>query len=299
MAAKIISVSNMKGGVGKTTISVALAHAFAKGAGGQRGAKVLVLDLDAQANASFWLCGHAALTESIDKGHTIDAFLEDAIVFGRPAVLKQHIRPAKTLQDRLFVIPSSPHLRIVERELIVFLSRRQRNLLEVERVVSDLLEQHLTELRAAYDVIIFDTAPGISALTESALRASDVVIVPTVPDFISNLGLLSFCRSVAWSHNDVANAVKRTPWVVANKVKPTKHHQLMLQQMRAEASAADSEFKMFRTEAPNSARIEETASDLDAGGLLELSAEDARTFDALAAEVLSVATRGLEGASAA
>jgi cellulose biosynthesis protein BcsQ len=295
MTAKIISVSNMKGGVGKTTISVALAQAMAKG----RGAKVLVVDLDAQANASFWLCGHHALTEAIEQGKTIDAFLEDSIVFGRPATLREMVRPAKALPDHLFVAPSSPNLRIVERELIVFLSRRQRNLLEVERVVSDLLEQQLAELRSTYDVIIFDTAPGISALTEAALRASHIVMIPTVPDFISNLGLLSFCRSVSWSHNDVANAAKRTPWVVANKVRTTRHHQSMLKQMRAEAGVSESEFKMFRTEVPNSARIEETASDLDADGVLALSAEEAVLFSALAAEVLDAASESLAGASAA
>lgn len=299
MTAKIISVSNMKGGVGKTTISVALAQAMAKGGFGPRPLKVLVVDLDAQANASFWLCGHEALTGAIDAGKTIDSFLEDSIVFGRPAALRDTIRPAKALQDNLFVAPSSPNLRIVERELIVFLSRRQRNLLEVERVVSDLLEQQLAELRAAYDVIIFDTAPGISALTEAALRASHVVMIPTVPDFISNLGLLSFCRSVSWSHNDVANAAKRTPWVVANKVRTTRHHQLMLKQMRTEAAAAESEFKMFRTEVPNSARIEETASDLDADGPLALSPEEGALFAALAAEVLGVAADGMAASSAA
>lgn len=294
MAARVISVSNMKGGVGKTTVSVALAHAFAA-----RGDKVLVVDLDAQANASFWLCGHEALTDAMDQAKTIDAYLEDAVVFGKPATLAQHVRPAKVLGERLFVIPSSPNLRIVERELIVFLSRRQRNLLEVERVVSDLLDQQMAEWRAGYDAIIFDTAPGISALTESALRASDIVIVPTVPDFISNLGLLSFCRSVSWSHNDVANAAKRTPWVLANKVKSSRHHQKMLQQMREESARPDSEFSMFRTEAPNSAAIEESASDLDAESGLGLSPADAAVFAALAAEITALTPQGVKGVSAA
>lgn len=298
MSARIISVSNMKGGVGKTTVSVALAHAFAQGAGGVRG-KVLVVDLDAQANASFWLCGHEALTVAMDQNKTIDAFLEDAIVFGKNVSLKDHIRPAKAHGDRLFVAPSSPNLRLVERELIVYLSRRQRNLLEVERVVGELLEQQLAEWRAQYDVIIFDTAPGISALTESALRASDVVIVPTVPDFISNLGLLSFCRSVSWSNGDVANATKRTPWVVANKVKTTRHHQKMLVQMREESARPDTEFSMFRTEVPNSTQVEEAAIDLDAGGLLALSKQDAAIFSALAVEVLAAAEESVAGASAA
>lgn len=294
MAARVISVANMKGGVGKTTVLVALAHAFAA-----RGERVLVVDLDAQANASFWLLGHEALTSAIDASKTIDAYLEEAVVFGRHAALTDHVRAAKVLGDTLFVVPSSPNLRLVERELIVFLSRRQRNLLEVERVVSELLDQQMAEWRRAYDVILFDTAPGISALTESALRASDIVIVPTVPDFISNLGLLSFCRSVSWSHNDVANASKRTPWVLANKVKTTRHHQKMLQQMREEAARADSEFSMFRTEAANSAAIEEAAADLDSEAGLGLSASDGAIFAALAAEITALTPISAKGASAA
>lgn len=284
MSAKIISVANMKGGVGKTTLSVAIAQSLAK-AGGD---KVLVVDLDAQANASFWLSGQAKLGEQIEQGKTIDTFLEDAVVFGKSPTLQEIIRPAKALSDRLFVAASSPNLRLVERELIVFLSRRHRNLMEVERVVSDLLEQQLKALRNAYDVIIFDTAPGISALTEAALRLSHLIIVPTVPDYVSNLGLLSFCRSVAWSSNEIATASRRLPWVVANKVRQTKHHQLMLQQMRAEAGA---EFNMVKTEIPSSPKIDEIASGLDMDGKLAFDGAGAEVFATLASEVLELAAR--------
>lgn len=288
MSAKIISVANMKGGVGKTTLSVAVAQSLATGAGARKPAKVLLVDLDAQANASFWLAGQAALTEQIDQGKAIDVFLEDTIVFGKAPSMQDIIRPAKALSDRLFVAPSSPNLRLVERELIVFLSRRHRNLMEVERVVSDLLDQQLATLRKAYDVIIFDTAPGISALTEAALRLSDVVIVPTVPDYVSNLGLLSFCRSVAWSSNNAATATKRLPWVAANKVKQTKHHQLMLEQMRAEAGV---EFNMLTTEIPSSPAIDQIASDLDMDGKLAFDAAGAEVFAALASELVERAAR--------
>lgn len=288
MSAKIISVANMKGGVGKTTLSVAVAQSLAKGAGGRRPAKVLVVDLDAQANASFWLCGQALLTEQIEQGKALDGFLEDTVVFGKAPSLRDIVVPAKALSDKLFVAPSSPNLRLVERELIVFLSRRHRNLMEVERVVTDLLDQQLASLRSTYDVIIFDTAPGISALTEAALRLSDLIIIPTVPDYVSNLGLLSFCRSVAWSSNEIALASKRLPWVVANKVKQTKHHQLMLQQMRAEAGA---EFHMMKTEVPSSPQIDEIASGLDMDGELAFDGAGAAVFAALATEVVELAAR--------
>src|SRR5262249_54407717 len=159
-----------------------------KGLDGKPGVRLLLVDLDAQANASFWLCGDEELSELIEKGKTIDGFLEDTIIFGKDPPLKDYVHEtsiATGSDAKIFVIPSSPGLRIVEREMISFLSRRTRSLLEVERVVSELLVDQLEKLKADFDVIIFDSAPGISALTEAALRSSDLVIVPTVPDFIS------------------------------------------------------------------------------------------------------------------
>lgn len=283
MTAKVYSIANMKGGVGKTTVAVALAHEFTRG-----GANVLVIDLDAQANASFWLCGDENLTRLIEQGKTIEAFLEDAIVFGRQVSLKDYVHGVNAgASARLSVIPSSPELRIVEREIIVFLSRRRRNLLEVERVVTDLFDAQLQELRAMYDVIIFDSAPGISAMTEAALRSSEVIIVPTVPDFISNLGLEAFCKTVCWSKKNDAEPNKK-PWVVANMVNVSPHHQMMLREMRAEASTPDGGFHMFQVEIPDTPWIEEAAA-AASGAEGRFSLKDSELFAALAAEVRAAA----------
>ena len=149
----------------------------------------------------------------------------------------------------------------------------------------------LDTLRDAYDVIIFDTAPGISALTEAGLRLSDIVLVPTVPDYVSNLGLLSFCRTVSWSNNDLNNLVKRMPWVVANKVRQSRHHEAMLQQMRAASATGDREFNMLDTLIPSSTRIDEIASDLDMDGKLAFDSEGAEIFATLAEEVFDLAER--------
>jgi cellulose biosynthesis protein BcsQ len=279
MTAKVISVSNMKGGVGKTTIAVSLAREFAKRGAG---AKVLIVDLDAQANASFWVCGDEALTSLIERGKTIDAFLEDRIVFEKKAALKDYVYalPASGERGAISVIPSSPELRLVEREMIVFLSRRRRNLLEVERVVSELFDEQMAELVSAYDYIVFDSAPGISALTEAALRSSDVIVVPTVPDFISNLGLEAFCKTVCWSQKKGEQERKR-PWVVANMVKDSPHQQMMLREMRAEAETPEGGFNMFKIEIPSEPWIEEAAS---AGPTLPV--RDNTLFARLAEEVL-------------
>jgi cellulose biosynthesis protein BcsQ len=287
MTAKVISVANMKGGVGKTTVAVALTHEFAKGVDGAPGARVLLVDLDAQANASFWLCGDADLTELIERGKTVDAFLEDTIIFGKAPSLKDYVHELSFGSDgKVFVIPSSPGMRIVEREMISFLSRRTRSLLEVERVVSQLLVDQLEALKADYDVIIFDSAPGISALTEAALRASDVVVVPTVPDFISNLGLDAFCKSVWWSSQGAPEQPQKTPWVLANMVRGTSHHQGMLQAMREEAGAEDPAFRMFALEIPDMPWIEEATARVNGAGAHAFAADASGLFAKLAAEVV-------------
>jgi cellulose biosynthesis protein BcsQ len=289
MTNTVISVANMKGGVGKTTIAVGLAHTLAQTPSDTGGKRVLVVDLDAQANASFWLCGDASLTELIESGRTLDAYLEDAVVFNQEKALKDYLHavPCKG-PGTVSVIACSPELRLVEREMIFFLSERRGNLKQVEKTVSDLFTAELAKLKNAFDIILFDTAPGISALTEAALRASDIVVVPTIPDFISNLGLEAFCQTVWWANRDNLEA-HRAPWVIANRVKDHAHHASMLAEMRAEAGAEDAGFRMFEIEIPYSPAIEAAAgAGRDQGGEINALFDEhsSRLFRAFAGEVL-------------
>jgi cellulose biosynthesis protein BcsQ len=279
----------MKGGVGKTTITVGLALALAKPESDAAARKVLVVDLDAQANASFWLCGDEALTRLITSGRTLDAFLEDTVVFHHDRRLKDLVH-ASRCGANVSVIACSPELRLVEREMISLLSQRRGDLKQVEKTVSDLLIAQLNQLKDEFDIIIFDTAPGISALTEAALRASSLVVVPTIPDFISNLGLEAFCHAVWWAsrHNGEA---QRAPWVVANRVKDVAAHRSMLDAMRAEAAAEDAGFGMFRVQIPYSVSLEASSARAcesnDPGALFDAAA--AALFKALAGEVMEQA----------
>jgi chromosome partitioning protein len=203
MAGKLIAVANMKGGVGKTTTVVSLAEALAAD---NPNASVLVVDLDPQASASVCLAGDDLLAEMITKGRTLEDFLDLRLLARVPAKdapLAPRIREAVSRtthrgnQLRLSLLPCGPELRIVEREIIYSLNERKFNMRGIEGQTWRLFEQEFMPLGKTYDYVIFDCPPGISPLSEVAIRASDIVIVPTIPDFISVYGLNGFLR-VFW-----------------------------------------------------------------------------------------------------
>jgi len=93
MSARIITVVNMKGGVGKTTTVIALSETLAA----NDNASVLVIDLDAQASASYSIAGDQILSDLIQNDRTIDAYFEACLVHKQPIPfidLVQHATPA-------------------------------------------------------------------------------------------------------------------------------------------------------------------------------------------------------------
>jgi chromosome partitioning protein len=248
----VVTIANMKGGVGKTNTLLGLALSFALGVCGDSELRVLVIDMDAQSNASFWLCGDMVLSDLIEKGRTIDAFLEDTIVAGQELKLTDYVVGVAQSQSvrSLAIVPSSPGLRNVERELVQHLSKSNRNLEVIEGVVSSLFASHLAQLRPKHDIVLIDTGPGITALTQAAIRLSDLVIVPTVPDFISSLGLEAFCKTVMVEGAD-GSLVRQLPQVLVSRYRGDGQHTRILEELRKEAESEDRGFRLFRTIVPD------------------------------------------------
>ncbi len=159
--AKVISIVNQKGGVGKTTTACNMGAYLAR-----LGKFVLVVDLDPQGNASSGLGVRAA------EGETLSGLYE---VLSGTAEVMTTIRPTAT--KNLHVLPSTPNLAALPVEII--------NIENREFILNDLLNP----LRSNYDYIVIDCPPSLNLLTVNALVASDEVIVPVQCEYYALEGI--------------------------------------------------------------------------------------------------------------
>lgn len=261
MAAKIIAVANMKGGVGKTATVAMLAEALAAA----QNARVLVIDVDAQANASLVLAGDPLLTELIENRQTIDGFLDEYYLGEKRLELADCIRrgvsDVSQGADRLSVslLASSPELRLLEREIMVALTEKGLGLNAVVARLARLLENQLDKVARRFDYVIIDCAPGISAITEASLRIADLVIVPTIPDFLSTAGLQAFSNSV-WRGSRFGKPIAKEgvqPYVLITRKRETREHHRYANEMLNERYKQEPSFKIFKSQVPERTRIAE------------------------------------------
>ena len=177
--ARVITVANQKGGVGKTTTVMNLGAALVKA-----GKKVLLIDGDPQANLTSYL-GVSPGEPQYEYLHTLD----EVYLSKRPLDKENlHLFIAKT-ESGIDLIASDKALSGVEYYLF---TRSDREV---------VLARFLSTLRKNYDFIIIDTPPSLSLLTLNALCASDSILIPVQPEFFSLEGIVKIREAV----DDVKN----------------------------------------------------------------------------------------------
>ena len=159
--AKIIVVTNQKGGVGKTTTCAAFAGIFRS-----RGKTVLAIDMDPQGNLSFSLG-----TE--DRGYTIHDVMTGVCNI-RSAIKTTHI--CDVITSNILLSGSELELPVEHREFI--------------------LREILKTVRDEYDYIIIDTPPALSVLTINAYTTADDLIIPMTPEILSLQGIAQLRETI-------------------------------------------------------------------------------------------------------
>lgn len=163
--AKIIAITNQKGGVGKTTTSINLSAALAV-----LGCRILLLDLDPQSNAT----AGSGITKA-----DIHATISDLLTKSAP--INSAILPT---QNRYDIIPTTTDLTAVEIYLL------QQNLREQQ------LKQLLGQIQHNYDYILIDCPPTLNILTVNALVAAQSVLIPVQCEYYALEGLSSLLLTI-------------------------------------------------------------------------------------------------------
>lgn len=161
---RVLTVSNQKGGVGKTTTTVNLASALAR-----RGANVLVIDLDPQGNASTALgVAHRPEITSVYDVLLGDDTMHDAL-------------QQSTDHENLFCVPSTINLAGAEIELVSLVAREQR--------LRTALESFLQESERKFHYVFIDCPPSLGLLTVNAFVAAQEVLIPIQCEYYALEGL--------------------------------------------------------------------------------------------------------------
>lgn len=155
---KILTISNHKGGVGKTTSVASLGVALS-----QRGKSVLLVDLDAQRN----------LTDMIYPDYNGRGIFE--------ALTTRRDFPTLQISETLALCPSSLDMVGIEKALALLIGDNVREI--------TVLRSLLLPLREKYDYILLDCPPSLGVITKNALAAADGVIIPLTAEALPSKGL--------------------------------------------------------------------------------------------------------------
>lgn len=177
---KIITITNQKGGTGKTTISINLGVALA-----MRGKKVLLIDFDPQANLTYSFGIHK-------PKNTIVEVLQG----------KQAIQTILVNKEGLDIAPSSSLLSDLELSIVNKIGREQ------------LLKDRLKGL-TGYDYVFIDSPPSLSILTINALTASNEVLIPLQMEILSLQGVTQLLKTIDEVKNVLNKKLKISGIVVS------------------------------------------------------------------------------------
>jgi len=248
----VIAIANQKGGVGKTTTAINLSAALA-----MSDKKVLLIDLDPQANSSLTFIDHASIDHSIYE-MLIDSEVDGAD-FTKPTSL-----------PGLDILPSTISLAKLEGKLLGEFDAPFR------------LKNRIDKLIKKYDYIIIDTPPTLGLITVNALVASDYLIVPIQPSYFALEGtddLLETVEKVRARPNPNLQVLGVLITLLDKRTTLAKDIQDQIRQVFGD--------KVFRTVISKSVRLEESPAYKECIFTFAPSSSGASEYSSLCEEVIN------------
>jgi chromosome partitioning protein len=216
MTAQILSVVNLKGGVGKTAIAVNFA-AYC----GHRGKKTLLIDLDPQTNATFSCVELDAWQEHASKKGSV----ADLLGAKTHASAEGAIRTAEdVLWPNVFknvdLVPSHLDLFTVDLDLAGATARETK----LRRAITPLLDK--------YEIIVCDCPPNLTIPTQNAIALSSFYVVPISPDYLSGLGVGLLITRVTKLCHDLEHNLTHLGIVMSRVGRPARHREETIAALR-------------------------------------------------------------------
>lgn len=249
--AKVYSVVNQKGGVGKTTTVVNLATTFA-----MLNKKTLVIDFDPQGNASTGFGIYQSQRQkTIYEAMVSEIAIEDAII-------PHHIK-------NLHIITSTVDLSAIEVELAIIDKR--------EFVLRKLIKNIVDD----FDIIIIDCPPSLGLLTVNALVASDSVLIPMQCEFFSLEGLSHLLTSLDLIKQNLNHMLKISGIILTMHDKRNK----LTEQVEIDVRSFLKE-KVFENSVPRNVRLSEAPSHGSPGVIYDPKSSGSIAYNKLAREII-------------
>jgi len=250
MAARVVTFVNQKGGVGKTTTAVSLATAL-----GRKGQKVLLVDLDPQANST-----SALGVDGGDLPGVYDALLDEAPLADCVVALAE---------EQVSLVPANRELSGAEVELVPVMARERR------------LANALYPIRGQFDWILVDCPPSLGLLTINALTASDSVVIPVQCEYMALEGLSRLVETLELVRRNLNPGLEVLGVLLTMFDGRTRLAQQVVDEVRKHFP------QTFDTIIPRSVRLSEAPSHGESIFRYDPGGRAATAYDALAAELLA------------